>query len=53
MIQPKPEGSTQGHSKVINNSLWYDGDECDKGRMPNKIELTLEQSQQGASNDVL
>nr|GEY05616.1 retrovirus-related Pol polyprotein from transposon TNT 1-94 [Tanacetum cinerariifolium] len=30
----------------------YDGDECDKGRMPNKIELTLEQSQQGVSNDV-
>nr|GEX58310.1 hypothetical protein [Tanacetum cinerariifolium] len=24
----------------------YDGDECDKGRMPTKIELTLEQSQQ-------
>nr|GEX25083.1 hypothetical protein [Tanacetum cinerariifolium] len=33
--------------------LRYDGDECDKGRMPTKIELTLEQSQQGASNDVL
>nr|GEW03923.1 retrovirus-related Pol polyprotein from transposon TNT 1-94 [Tanacetum cinerariifolium] len=31
----------------------YDGDECDKGRMPTKIELTLEQSQQGVSNDVL
>nr|GEU88532.1 hypothetical protein [Tanacetum cinerariifolium] len=27
--------------------------ECDKGRMPTKIELTLEQSQQGVSNDVL
>nr|GEW57795.1 retrovirus-related Pol polyprotein from transposon TNT 1-94 [Tanacetum cinerariifolium] len=26
--------------------LRYDGDECDKGRMPTKIELTLEQSQQ-------
>nr|GEW96833.1 retrotransposon protein, putative, unclassified [Tanacetum cinerariifolium] len=24
----------------------FDGDECDKGRMPTKIELTLEQSQQ-------
>nr|GEX94224.1 hypothetical protein [Tanacetum cinerariifolium] len=34
-------------------SLGYDGDECDKGRMPTKIELTLEQSQQGVSNDVL
>nr|GEW16708.1 retrovirus-related Pol polyprotein from transposon TNT 1-94 [Tanacetum cinerariifolium] len=33
--------------------LRYDGDECDKGRMPNKIELTLEQSQQGVSNDIL
>nr|GEY03073.1 integrase, catalytic region, zinc finger, CCHC-type, peptidase aspartic, catalytic [Tanacetum cinerariifolium] len=33
--------------------LRYDGDECDKGRMPTKIELTLEQSQQGVSNDVL
>nr|GEX42549.1 RNA-directed DNA polymerase, eukaryota [Tanacetum cinerariifolium] len=29
------------------------GDECDKGIMPTKIELTLEQSQQGVSNDVL
>nr|GEX63804.1 hypothetical protein [Tanacetum cinerariifolium] len=33
--------------------LRYDEDECDKGRMPIKIELTLEQSQQGVSNDVL
>nr|GEX66826.1 ribonuclease H-like domain-containing protein [Tanacetum cinerariifolium] len=33
--------------------LRYDGDECDKGRMPSKIELTLEQSQQGVSNGVL
>nr|GEV30038.1 reverse transcriptase domain-containing protein [Tanacetum cinerariifolium] len=33
--------------------LRYDGDECDKGRMLTKIELTLEQSQQGVSNDVL
>nr|GEV45633.1 hypothetical protein [Tanacetum cinerariifolium] len=33
--------------------LRYDGDECDKGRMPTKIELTLEHSQQGVSNDVL
>nr|GFA87312.1 hypothetical protein [Tanacetum cinerariifolium] len=31
----------------------YDGDECDKGRMSTKIELTLKQSQQGASIDVL
>nr|GEV93848.1 retrovirus-related Pol polyprotein from transposon TNT 1-94 [Tanacetum cinerariifolium] len=33
--------------------LRYDGDECDKGIMLTKIELTLEQSQQGVSNDVL
>nr|GEW84443.1 retrovirus-related Pol polyprotein from transposon TNT 1-94 [Tanacetum cinerariifolium] len=33
--------------------LRYDGDECDKGRMPTKIELTLEQSQQGVSNGIL
>nr|GEV85823.1 hypothetical protein [Tanacetum cinerariifolium] len=29
------------------------GDECDKGRISTKIELALEQSQQGVSNDVL
>nr|GEV11187.1 integrase, catalytic region, zinc finger, CCHC-type, peptidase aspartic, catalytic [Tanacetum cinerariifolium] len=33
--------------------LRYDGNECDKGRMPTKIELTLEQSQPSVSNDVL
>nr|GEU84595.1 hypothetical protein [Tanacetum cinerariifolium] len=33
--------------------LRYDGDECDKGRIPTKIELTVEQSQQGVSNDFL
>nr|GFB02667.1 hypothetical protein [Tanacetum cinerariifolium] len=33
--------------------LRYDGDEYDKERIPTKIELTLEQSQQGGSNDVL
>nr|GFA06280.1 hypothetical protein [Tanacetum cinerariifolium] len=38
---------------VRKNVLRYDGDECDKGRMSTKIELTLEQSQQGVSNDVL
>nr|GEW72901.1 hypothetical protein [Tanacetum cinerariifolium] len=34
-------------------SLGMLGDECVKGIMPTKIELTLEQSQQGVSNDVL
>nr|GEU76968.1 Gag-Pol polyprotein [Tanacetum cinerariifolium] len=33
--------------------LRYDGDECNKGRILTKIELALEQSQQGVSNDVL
>nr|GEU90738.1 retrovirus-related Pol polyprotein from transposon TNT 1-94 [Tanacetum cinerariifolium] len=49
MIQPEPEGSTQGHSIVLR----YDGYECDKRIMPTKIELTLEQSHQGISNDIL
>nr|GEX72647.1 hypothetical protein [Tanacetum cinerariifolium] len=39
---------SKGFTKEI-AVLRYDGDECDKGRMP----LTLEQSQQGVSNDVL
>nr|GEV83857.1 hypothetical protein [Tanacetum cinerariifolium] len=38
---------------LMSTFLRYDGDECDKGRMPTKIELTLEQSQQGVGNDVL
>nr|GEY49108.1 retrovirus-related Pol polyprotein from transposon TNT 1-94 [Tanacetum cinerariifolium] len=38
---------------VQHSLLRYDEDECDKGIMPTKIELTLEQSQQGVSNDVL
>nr|GEX41388.1 retrovirus-related Pol polyprotein from transposon TNT 1-94 [Tanacetum cinerariifolium] len=37
----------------VENVLRYDGDECDKRRMPTKIALTLEQSQQDVSNDVL
>ncbi|GJV89253.1 hypothetical protein Tco_1533191 [Tanacetum coccineum] len=32
---------------------FIDPDHPEKGRMPTKIELTLEQSQQGVSNDVL
>ncbi|GJY74188.1 retrovirus-related pol polyprotein from transposon TNT 1-94 [Tanacetum coccineum] len=41
-------------SYVDNSSLRYDWDEMShKGRMPTKFELTLEQSQQGVSNDVL
>nr|GEX71063.1 retrovirus-related Pol polyprotein from transposon TNT 1-94 [Tanacetum cinerariifolium] len=41
------------HSRTKHIHTRYDGDECDKGRMPTKIELTLEQSQQGVSNDIL
>nr|GEX40315.1 retrovirus-related Pol polyprotein from transposon TNT 1-94 [Tanacetum cinerariifolium] len=43
--------STSGGIQFLGDK--YDGDECDKGRMPTKIELALEQSQQGVSNDVL
>ncbi|GJT63443.1 retrovirus-related pol polyprotein from transposon TNT 1-94 [Tanacetum coccineum] len=42
-----------GASCDARSPLGMIGDECDKGRMPTKIELTLEQSQQGVSNDVL
>nr|GEU59139.1 hypothetical protein [Tanacetum cinerariifolium] len=41
------------YNKIPLYFLRYDGDECDKGRMPTKIKITLEQSQQGVSNDVL
>nr|GEY91762.1 uncharacterized mitochondrial protein AtMg00810-like [Tanacetum cinerariifolium] len=41
------------YNKIPLYFLRYDGDECDKGRMPTKIEQTLKQSQQGVSNDVL
>nr|GEW82576.1 hypothetical protein [Tanacetum cinerariifolium] len=40
-------------SKVFTKVLRYDEDECDKGIMQTKIELTLEQPQQGVSNDFL
>nr|GEW20303.1 Gag-Pol polyprotein [Tanacetum cinerariifolium] len=40
-------------SKGFTKVLRYDGDKCDKGGMLTKIELTLEQSQQGVSNDIL
>nr|GEV87282.1 hypothetical protein [Tanacetum cinerariifolium] len=39
----------KGFTKVLR----YDGDECDKGIMSTKIELTLEQSQQVVSKDIL
>ncbi|GJT25520.1 hypothetical protein Tco_0895457 [Tanacetum coccineum] len=54
MINRNREGSTQGHSKLEIAALRYEWRlNVYKGRMPTKIELTLEQSQQGVSNDVL
>ncbi|GKE13667.1 hypothetical protein Tco_1421244 [Tanacetum coccineum] len=54
MIQPEPNGSTQGHSIVRNSSPYVRLEMNEfKGIMLTKIELTLEQSQQGVSNDVL
>nr|GEX09634.1 hypothetical protein [Tanacetum cinerariifolium] len=46
---------TQQHLNftTIMYDIRYDGDECDKGTMPTKIQLALEQSQQGVSNDIL
>nr|GEV02204.1 ribonuclease H-like domain-containing protein [Tanacetum cinerariifolium] len=42
----KPIYDEEPMAKVEIAVLGYDGDECDKGRMPTKIELTPEQSQQ-------
>ncbi|GJT40301.1 integrase, catalytic region, zinc finger, CCHC-type containing protein [Tanacetum coccineum] len=54
MIQPELEGSTQGQFIVRNKSPYVRLEKNEyKGIMPTKIELTLKQSQQGVSNDVL
>ncbi|GJX97922.1 hypothetical protein Tco_0354941 [Tanacetum coccineum] len=47
--------STLVHTRLMlmETSICMIGNECVDGRMPTKIELTLEQSQQGVSNDVL
>ncbi|GKG26015.1 hypothetical protein Tco_0399161, partial [Tanacetum coccineum] len=47
MIQPETEDLPKDNPKLEIAVLRYDW------RMPTKIELTLEQSQQGVSNDVL
>ncbi|GJU06218.1 hypothetical protein Tco_1122648, partial [Tanacetum coccineum] len=47
MIQPEPEDLPKDNPKLEIAVLRY------MGIMPTKIELTLEQSQQGVSNDVL
>nr|GEY98727.1 retrovirus-related Pol polyprotein from transposon TNT 1-94 [Tanacetum cinerariifolium] len=53
MIQLEPRDLPKDTPELEIAVLRYDGDECDKGIMQTKIELTLEQSQQGVSNDVL
>ncbi|GKB19820.1 hypothetical protein Tco_0853743 [Tanacetum coccineum] len=54
MIQPKPEGSTQGYPLVSVEVLRYDKRSKSeiKGRMQTEMELTLEQTQQGVSYEV-
>nr|GEU79291.1 retrovirus-related Pol polyprotein from transposon TNT 1-94 [Tanacetum cinerariifolium] len=49
MLQALTKGNEYQLADMFTKALpedRYDGDECDKGRMPTKIELTLEQSQQ-------
>ncbi|GJR43281.1 hypothetical protein Tco_1311384 [Tanacetum coccineum] len=53
MIQPKPEDLPKDNPKLEIAVLRYDWRRMYMGIMPTKIELTLEQSQQGVSNDVL
>ncbi|GKB00543.1 gag-pol polyprotein [Tanacetum coccineum] len=53
MIQPEPEGSNRKDTLIFRNRLLRNDRCMCKGKMPTKIELTLEQSQQGVSNDVL
>nr|GEU58089.1 integrase, catalytic region, zinc finger, CCHC-type, peptidase aspartic, catalytic [Tanacetum cinerariifolium] len=57
LMQPRTALPYQAHPYAVSLHkgivIRYDEDECDKGRMPTKIELTLEQSQQSVSNDVL
>nr|GEV40691.1 hypothetical protein [Tanacetum cinerariifolium] len=57
-IERLQQGESLNIQDVKTNLFWefdlrYDGNECDKGIMSTKIELTQEQSQQGVSNDVL
>ncbi|GJY72639.1 hypothetical protein Tco_0476342 [Tanacetum coccineum] len=54
MIQPEPEGSTQGYPLVSVEVLRYDKRSKSeiKGRMQTEMELTLEQTQQGVSYEV-
>ncbi|GKA42729.1 hypothetical protein Tco_0735389 [Tanacetum coccineum] len=51
MIQPELKGSTHGHS-IVKLEVLRDPT-MRNGKMPTKIELALEQSQQGVSYDVL
>ncbi|GJW63534.1 hypothetical protein Tco_0115418 [Tanacetum coccineum] len=54
MIQPEPEGSTQGYPLVSIEVLRYDKMSKSeiKGRMQTEMELTLEQTQQCVSYEV-
>ncbi|GJX53640.1 hypothetical protein Tco_0282009 [Tanacetum coccineum] len=54
MIQPKPEGSTQGYPLVSVEVLRYDtkGEKVRIGNNADEMELTLEQTQQGVSYEV-
>ncbi|GKG10360.1 hypothetical protein Tco_0341760, partial [Tanacetum coccineum] len=53
MIQPELEDLPKNNPKLEIAVLRYDWKRMYMGIMPTKIELTLEQSQQGVSNDVL
>nr|GEZ20455.1 hypothetical protein [Tanacetum cinerariifolium] len=55
VIQPEPEGSTQGYPLVSVEVLRYDkrSKSENMGIVPTKIELILEHTQQGISHEVL
>ncbi|GKF95956.1 hypothetical protein Tco_0288691, partial [Tanacetum coccineum] len=53
MIQPEQEDLPKDNPKLEIAVLRYDWRWMNMGIMPTKIELTLEQSQQCVSNDVL
>nr|GEU36081.1 hypothetical protein [Tanacetum cinerariifolium] len=54
MIQPEPEGSTYGYPLVSVEVLRYDRKSKSEnmGIVPTKMELILEQTQQGISHEV-
>ncbi|GJY97800.1 hypothetical protein Tco_0514710 [Tanacetum coccineum] len=54
MIQPEPEGSTQGYPLDSVEVLRYDtkGEKVRSGKVPTEMELVLEQTQQCTSYEV-